>query len=139
MSAGPGFTNYTVHDPGTTSLQALVYTVADQGLYTPMIIEPKSTGGGLSAKAVLDPVTVQPNLPEVDALHRAITTTTDEIVEITLLGMLPPLVANAEVSVEVISTPADFRRFLIRSTGAIMQHRQVFNLNSAAPSMWILL
>lgn len=107
--------DYNVHDPGITTLEALVYSVADQGLYTPMIVEPRSSGGGLVAKAVLDPITVLVPGSEVPDNMKAITTTADELGNYHI--MLPPLKKGAEVTVEVISTPADFRKFLIEAPG----------------------
>lgn len=111
----PAFTEYNVHDPGITTLEALVYSVADLGLYTPMVVESRGGGGGLVAKAVLDPITVIMPGSEVPDSMSAITTTADELGNYHI--MLPPLKKNAEVKVEVISTPADFRKFLIEAPG----------------------
>ncbi len=111
----PAFTEHNVHDPGITSLEAIAYTVADQGLYTPMIVEPRSVGGGLVAKAVLDPIAAIVPGGEVPGGMKAITTTVDELGHYNI--MLPPLKKEAEVTVEVISTPADFRKFLIEAPG----------------------
>jgi hypothetical protein len=115
VTATPAFTDYNVHDPGVTSLEILAWGVADQGLYTPLAVEPKGIGGGLVAKAVLDPITAMVPANEVPDGMKAITTTADDLGNYYV--MLPPLKKGAEITTEVISTPADFRRFLIEAPG----------------------
>jgi hypothetical protein len=114
-TATPAWTGYNVHDPGITTLEALAYSIADQGLYVPLTVEPKTTGGGLVAKAVLDPITAIIPGSEVPDDMKAITTTADELGNYYV--MLPPLKKGAYITVEVINTPADFRKFQIEAQG----------------------
>ena len=120
----PSWTNHNVSDPGTTTLQALVWTGSDLGLTTPVMIQPVSAAlapsgsaasSKLTAKAVLSPTAILPDLNPVPDDSKGITTTTDELGNYTI--MLPPLKKGAHITVEVINTPSDFSRFLIEAQG----------------------
>jgi hypothetical protein len=108
--------NYKLSDPGTTKVQGLVYSLADKGMNTPVMLSAKSDNSLYAQPVVnmLNPSTG--NLPDkVPDDSKAITVTTDELGQYYI--ELPPLKKGAAVTVEVISKPADFRKFLEEARG----------------------
>lgn len=109
----PGWASATLKDPGISSLQALAYTAGSTGLNNPIMIQQRNNGGQLTAQAVLNPVAISKEISTVPEDSKAITTTADELGNYVV--MLPPLKDGAAITVEVISMPADFRKFAIEA------------------------
>lgn len=116
--ATPGWTNVSVKDPGVTSLQTMAYLGEKTGLVTAVLLEPKTANANseLTAKAVLNPAVIINDYTDVSKDSNAITTTVDEMGNYVIF--LPPLKATAGITVEVISRPAEFRKFAIEAVGS---------------------
>ncbi|MEO5681563.1 MAG: carboxypeptidase-like regulatory domain-containing protein [Chitinophagaceae bacterium] len=114
-TAAPAWTSATVHDPGITTMEALAYTVSNTGLVNPVIVQSRGNSSQLTAQAVLNPVIAAIQISTVPDDSKAVTTTADELGN--YFVMLPPLKKNASITVEVVSMPADFRKFAIEAKG----------------------
>lgn len=115
----PGWTSANIHDPGVTTLQALAYGISNTGLSTALIVEARSVAGSSASqntvKAVLDPVIAVSEVNVVPEGFKSVTTTVDASGSYYIT--LPPLVDGAHIKVEVIKTPAEFRKFAIKVKG----------------------
>lgn len=109
----PSWTDKNVKDPGIASLKILAYTMADQGISSPVYLQ-SGTGNSLYARPVVNMLSPQPDVSAVPDGYKAITTTTDELGKYYVT--LPPLVDNADIIVDVINPPAEFRKFAVLYT-----------------------
>ena len=118
----PGWANNSLSDPGITNLQLYAWGIGGTGLSSPVMIQAVSVAGSSSSNnskvnvhAVLNPTQIAMEVNTVPDGYRAITSKADELGNYFIV--LPPLVAGAAIEVEVISTPADFRKFAIQAQG----------------------
>lgn len=93
---------------GSKSLISLVSNIAGGSVAKPVILQAKNEST-VAVQKLTDLLSPEPDVSAVPDGYKAITTTTDELGGYYVT--LPPLLDNADIIVDVINTPAEFRRF----------------------------
>ncbi|MBN9383856.1 MAG: carboxypeptidase regulatory-like domain-containing protein [Chitinophagaceae bacterium] len=98
---------------GSKSLLNLVSNLAGQSAAKPVVLEAKNNNV-IAVQRLTDLLSPEPEVSAVPDGYRAITTTTDELGKYYVT--LPAMVDNADIIVDVINTPAEFRKFSVLYT-----------------------